>query len=206
MNAPDFRGPGFFQPGSRRGTVGHPLPGVSVRVTEPESGKLLPADTEGMVLVKGPNVMKGYLGRDDLTAASIRDGWYVTGDLGMLDEDGFLRTGDVAIRDDKGKYWIVDRKKELIKVKGFQVAPAELEAVLLENEHVADAAVVALQGDHEELPRAYISLKDASKGKVEEKDIQEWTATKVAKHKRLTGGVKVRRIQFARARVYANSE
>jgi acyl-[acyl-carrier-protein]-phospholipid O-acyltransferase/long-chain-fatty-acid--[acyl-carrier-protein] ligase len=91
VNAPDFRGPGYFQPGSRRGTVGHSLPGVSVRVVEPESGKVLPADTEGMVLVKGPNVMRGYLGRDDLTAAAINDGWYVTGDLGMLDEDGFLK-------------------------------------------------------------------------------------------------------------------
>merc|ERR1712227_1096903 len=108
----------------------------------------------------------------------------------MGDEEGFLRTGDVAIRDDKGWYWIVDRKKELIKVRGFQVAPAELEAVLLENEHVADAAVVALQGDHEELPRAYVSLKDASKGKVKEADIQAWTAKQVAKHKQLTGGVK----------------
>ena len=91
VNAPDFRGAGFFQPGSRRGFVGHPLPGVAVRVTEPETGKLLPAETEGMVLVRGPNVMKGYLGRDDLTAAAIRDGWYVTGDLGMLDDDGFLK-------------------------------------------------------------------------------------------------------------------
>jgi 4-coumarate--CoA ligase len=100
-------------------------------------------------------------------------------------------SGDVAVRDEKGWYWIVDRKKELIKVRGFQVAPAELEAVLLENEHVADAAVVALQGDHEELPRAYVALKDASKGKVKEADIQAWTAKLVAKHKQLTGGVKV---------------
>jgi len=75
-------------------------------------------------------------------------------------------------------------------VKGFQVAPAELEAVLLENEDVADAAVVALQGDHEEFPRAYVVLKEGSKGKVSEKDIQEWTAKHVAKHKRLDGGVK----------------
>ena len=66
--------------------------------------------------------------------------------------------------------------------------------------------MVALQGDHEELPRAYISLKDASKGKVEERDIQEWTATKVAKHKRLTGGVKVRYIRTALAGAYANSQ
>lgn len=91
VNAPDFRAPGYFQPGSRRGFVGHPLPGISVRVTDPDSGAILPAETEGMVLVKGPNVMKGYLGRDDLTSAAIRDGWYVTGDLGIVDEDGFLK-------------------------------------------------------------------------------------------------------------------
>lgn len=76
-------------------------------------------------------------------------------------------------------------------MKGFQVAPAELEAVLLENDDIADAAVVALQGDHEELPRAYVVLKDSAKGKVSEKDIQDWTAKHVAKHKRLDGGIKV---------------
>ena len=92
VNAPDFRGAGFFQPGSRRGFVGQPLPGVvGPRRRARDRASCLPADTEGMVLVKGPNVMKGYLGRDDLTAAAIRDGWYVTGDLGMLDEDGFLK-------------------------------------------------------------------------------------------------------------------
>src|SRR5262249_9834397 len=90
VNAPDFRAPGFFRPGSRRGSAGHPLPGVSVRVVEQETEKLLPANTEGMVVVKGPNVMRGYLGRDDLTAAAIKGGWYISGDLGMLDDDGFL--------------------------------------------------------------------------------------------------------------------
>lgn len=89
------------------------------------------------------------------------------------------------------RFWIVDRKKELIKVKGFQVAPAELEALLLGNEHVADAAVCAVQGDHEELPRAYVALHEASKGNVRESDIQEWVAGRVARHKRLEGGVRV---------------
>ena len=103
VNAPDFRAPGFFQPGSRRGTVGHTLPGVSVRIIKPESianvvelenlenVEALPANTEGMILVKGPNIMKGYLNRDDLTRKALCHGWYVTGDLGLVDEDGFLK-------------------------------------------------------------------------------------------------------------------
>jgi len=95
VSAPDYRAPGFFQPGSRRGSVGQPLPGVSVRVVDPEGeggggAEQVATGEPGMVLVKGPNLMRGYLGRDDLTAAAFRDGWYVTGDIGRLDADGFL--------------------------------------------------------------------------------------------------------------------
>jgi acyl-[acyl-carrier-protein]-phospholipid O-acyltransferase/long-chain-fatty-acid--[acyl-carrier-protein] ligase len=91
VNTFDHREPGFFQPGSRRGFVGRPLPGVAISVVNPETFEPLGPDTEGLVLVKGPNVMSGYLGRDDLTAAAFRDGWYVTGDLGRISEDGFLK-------------------------------------------------------------------------------------------------------------------
>ena len=91
VSAPDYRAPGFFQPGSRRGYVGQPLPGVCVRVVHPESFEPVEAGNEGMLLVKGPNIMQGYLGRDDLTAAAIRDGWYITGDIGLMNEDGFLK-------------------------------------------------------------------------------------------------------------------
>ncbi|WP_237722715.1 acyl-[ACP]--phospholipid O-acyltransferase [Singulisphaera acidiphila] len=87
----DYRAPGFFQPGSRRGFAGHPLPGVSVRVVDLATNEPVEPGCEGMLLVKGPNVMQGYLGRDDLTAAVMRDGWYVTGDIGLMDEDGFLK-------------------------------------------------------------------------------------------------------------------
>ena len=90
VNTFDFREPGFFQPGSRRRYVGRPLPGVAVRVVHSDTFEPLGADTEGLVLVKGPNVMQGYLGRDDLTEAAFVDGWYDTGDLGFLSEDGFL--------------------------------------------------------------------------------------------------------------------
>ncbi len=106
----DFRAAGFYQPGSRRGCVGQPLPGIALRVIDrgvlgddmqgpvptPVPAPLLPGQ-EGLLLVKGPNVMTGYLNRDDLTAKAKRDGWYVTGDMAVVDEDGFLRiTGRLA--------------------------------------------------------------------------------------------------------------
>ena len=161
----------------RSGAVGLIDPNATIKLVDDTLNEVGPGE-RGEICVKGPNVCLGYWRNDQATKDT-------------FDSDGFLKTGDVAVRDDKGGHWIVDRKKELIKVKGFQVAPAELEAVLLENDHVADAACVGLQGEHEELPRAYIALKDASKGKVSERDIQEWTAKNVARHKRLDGGVVV---------------
>jgi acyl-[acyl-carrier-protein]-phospholipid O-acyltransferase/long-chain-fatty-acid--[acyl-carrier-protein] ligase len=94
----DYRAPGFYQPGSRRGFVGQPLPGVAVRVVDPDTFAVLPPGTPGMLLVRGPNVMRGYLGRDDLTAAAIRDGWYVTGDVALVDDDGFIQVTDRLAR------------------------------------------------------------------------------------------------------------
>jgi acyl-[acyl-carrier-protein]-phospholipid O-acyltransferase / long-chain-fatty-acid--[acyl-carrier-protein] ligase len=94
VNIFDFRGPGVHQVGARLGTIGHPLPGISVRIVDPESGATLPARTPGMLLVKGPNVMQGYLGRPDKTAEVLRDGWYTTGDIASVAEDGFLTITD----------------------------------------------------------------------------------------------------------------
>ncbi|HKQ63140.1 MAG TPA: AMP-binding protein, partial [Candidatus Polarisedimenticolaceae bacterium] len=98
MSATDFRAPGFYQPGSRRGSVGQPLPGVSVRIVDPDTLAPLPPGVAGMLVVKGPNVMRGYLGRDDLNAKVLRDGWYLTGDIATIDEDGFLRITDRLLR------------------------------------------------------------------------------------------------------------
>lgn len=159
----------------RSGSVGYIDPNSEMKLID-DDGKEVGPGERGEIHVKGPNICLGYWRNEKATNDS-------------FDEQGFLRTGDVAICDEKGWYWIVDRKKELIKVKGFQVAPAELEAVLLEHEDIADAAVCALQHEHEELPRAYVVLKESAKGKVKEKDIVEWTAQRVAKHKRLEGGV-----------------
>lgn len=115
----------------RSGSVGYIDPNASIKLVD-DNGKEVSAGERGEIHVKGPNVCLGYWRNERATQET-------------FDEEGYLKTGDVAIRDKNGWYWIVDRKKELIKVKGFQVAPAELEALLLEHEHVADAAVCALQ-------------------------------------------------------------
>lgn len=131
VNCPDFRAAGYYQPASRRGTVGQPLPGVSVQIVDPDSYAPLPAGTPGMLLVKGPNVMNGYLGRDDLTAQVMRNGWYITGDIATLDEDGFLT--------------ITDRLSRFSKIGGEMVPHGAVEEAL----HLAadaDTQVFAVTG------------------------------------------------------------
>jgi acyl-[acyl-carrier-protein]-phospholipid O-acyltransferase / long-chain-fatty-acid--[acyl-carrier-protein] ligase len=94
VNTYDFRAAYFRQVGAKRGTIGHPLPGVGVRILDPESGESLPVDKPGLLLVRGPNVMVGYLNRPEKTAEVLQDGWYNTGDIATVDEDGFLRITD----------------------------------------------------------------------------------------------------------------
>ena len=168
----------FWVPGLMHdlsGSIGLIGPGCEVKLIS-DDGKEVGDDERGEIYVRGPNVAIGYWKNEQAT----KDSW---------DSGRYWKTGDVAVKR-KGWYWIVDRKKELIKVKGFQVAPAELEAALLENDDIADAAVVALKRDHEELPRAYVSLKEHAQGKVKEQDIVKWLSERVAKHKQLTGGCK----------------
>jgi acyl-[acyl-carrier-protein]-phospholipid O-acyltransferase / long-chain-fatty-acid--[acyl-carrier-protein] ligase len=116
VNCPDFRAAGFYQPASRRGTVGRPLPGVSVRIVDPDSFESLPIGTAGMLLVKGPNVMHGYLGRQDLTLKAMHEGWYITGDIAILDEDGFIT--------------ITDRLSRFAKIGGEMVPHGKVEEAL----------------------------------------------------------------------------
>ncbi len=94
VNTHDFRAPGIRQTGGKRGKIGRPLPGVSVRVVDGETGHPLPAGEAGLLLVRGPNVMRGYLQNPEKTAEVLRDGWYCTGDIAALDEDGFLQITD----------------------------------------------------------------------------------------------------------------
>ncbi|HEY5874081.1 MAG TPA: 4-coumarate--CoA ligase family protein, partial [Ilumatobacteraceae bacterium] len=131
----------------------------------------LGVDEDGEVWVRGPQVMKGYLNNDAATRNTIDDdGWLHTGDIGHIDTDGHL--------------FVVDRLKELIKYKGFQVPPAELEALLLTHPQVADAAVIGLPDDEAgEIPAAYVVLKQGQD--VTAADIQRFVAEQVASYKQV---------------------
>ena len=94
VNTLDFRSAGFRQVGGKRGKIGHPLPGVSVRIADPDSMQPAPTGQPGLLLVRGPNVMQGYLARPEKTAEVLNDGWYVTGDIAAIDQDGFLQITD----------------------------------------------------------------------------------------------------------------
>ncbi|HET7909661.1 MAG TPA: acyl-[ACP]--phospholipid O-acyltransferase [Nitrospira sp.] len=131
VNCPDYRAAGYYQPASRRGTVGQPLPGVSVKIVDPDNFTVLPPNSPGMLLVRGPNVMTGYLGREDLTAGVMHNGWYITGDIAMLDDDGFLT--------------ITDRLSRFSKIGGEMVPHGKVEEAL----HLAaqsDTQVFAVTG------------------------------------------------------------
>ena len=118
VNTRDFRALGFHQTGAKRGTVGRPIPGVSVRIVDPESMKPLPVGQAGLLLVKGPNIMQGYLGKPEKSAEVLRGGWYVTGDIAVLDEDGFIQ--------------ITDRMSRFSKIGGEMVPHLKIEEVLHE--------------------------------------------------------------------------
>lgn len=129
----------------RAGAVGVAAPNTQTRIVDPATGKNLGPDMEGEVWVKGPQVMMGYLKNPTATIATMSGDWLRTGDLGAMDSDGYLT--------------IRDRLKELIKVKGFQVAPAEVEGELLALQQVADAAVIGVPDDEAgELPKAFVVL------------------------------------------------
>jgi acyl-CoA synthetase (AMP-forming)/AMP-acid ligase II len=153
----------------RLGSIGPPVPSTECRIVDVASGDELGPGEEGEVCVRGPQVMRGYLDDPDATAATIdADGWLHTGDVGRADEDGYVV--------------LVDRVKELIKYKGYQVAPAELEAVLVEHPAVAEAAVVGRPDEEAgEVPKAFVALS----GEASEEEIMAFVAERVAPYKRL---------------------
>jgi 4-coumarate--CoA ligase len=164
--------PGHVKPGS----VGMLVPNTELTVIDTSTGSPLGLDEDGEVWVRGPQVMKGYLNNPGATSATIdKDGWLHTGDIGHVDADGHL--------------YVVDRLKELIKYKGFQVPPAELEALLLSHPAVADAAVIGLPDDEAgEIPVAYVVLKAGASASAAE--LAEHVAGQVAHYKQ------IRRVEF----------
>lgn len=153
----------------RHGSVGVAAPNTECKIIDLDTGDPLPPNKEGELCVRGPQIMKGYLNRPDATAATI-------------DQDNWLHTGDIAYIDDDGHFFIVDRAKELIKYKGFQVPPAELEALLLTHEAVADAAVIPCPDEEAgEVPKAFVVLR----GNATAEDLMEFVEQRVAPHKKL---------------------
>ncbi len=162
---------------NKSGSVGLLIPGTEMMIVDVASGERLGPGRLGELWLRGPQIMKGYLGRPDATAASIdRAGWYHSGDIGQVDEEGFT--------------WIVDRLKELLKYKGYQVAPAEPEALLVTHPAVADAAVIpSPDAEAGEVPKAFVVARDPERAPAAEA-LMAWVAERVAPFKR------IRRLEF----------
>jgi len=159
------------------GTVGVLAPNMQARIVDPATGEDGGPGEPGELWMRGPNVMVGYLNNPEATAATI-------------DADGWLHSGDIATVDGNGVYTIVDRVKELIKYKGYQVPPAELEALLLSHPAVADVAVIGVHdADGEEVPKAFV-VRQASAPELSAQDVMSFVAERVAPHK------KVRIVEF----------
>jgi acyl-CoA synthetase (AMP-forming)/AMP-acid ligase II len=159
---------------SNTGSIGVPVALTECRVVDPTTGADVPPGQDGELWIRGPQVMLGYFNRPEETRTTVdADGWLHTGDIGHVDQDGY--------------FFVVDRLKELIKYKGMQIAPAELEGVLLSHPAVADAAVVAHRDEEAgEIPHAFIVLKTPATAA----ELMAFVAERVASYK------KVRRLDF----------
>eukprot|EP00026_Physarum_polycephalum_P004972 Phypoly_transcript_04998.p1 GENE.Phypoly_transcript_04998~~Phypoly_transcript_04998.p1 ORF type:complete len:440 (+),score=65.65 Phypoly_transcript_04998:698-2017(+) len=158
------------------GSVGQLVANMKLKIIDVETGKELGINQKGELWMTGPNVMKGYLHNPKATSETI-------------DKDGYLHTGDVGYVDENLNMYIVDRVKELVKYKGFQVAPAELEALLLTHPDIADVAVIGKPDEEAgEVPLAFVVLKKDHKAT--EKEIVAWAEKKTAHYKKLRGGVR----------------
>jgi long-chain acyl-CoA synthetase len=153
------------------GTVGVAIPMVDLKIVDVEDGVTeLPPGQSGEIVVRGPMVMKGYWGRPEATAEVLRGGWLATGDIGRVDDEGYLT--------------IEERKKDMLKVSGFSVFPAEVEALMYRHPSIAEAAVIgipdAYRGDS---PAAYVILKPEARGKVSEQAIVDWCREEMSAYK-----------------------
>jgi 4-coumarate--CoA ligase len=156
--------------GPRSGSSGLAVPNTQCRIVNPETGEGIAPGGEGELWIKGPQVMIGYLNNEKATQDT-------------LTHDGWLKTGDVAIIDQDGYMFIVDRLKELIKYKGFQVAPAELEAILVAHPNIQDAAVIGKPDDEAgEVPIAFVITIEPAPN---EAQIKQYIATTLAHYKKI---------------------
>ncbi|KAJ5811870.1 hypothetical protein N7474_008171 [Penicillium riverlandense] len=161
------------------GSVGKMMPNLTAKYVSPD-GEEVPTGQNGELCLKGPNVFKGYWNNPAATKDSFTS-------------DGYFKTGDIGYQDKSDSFYITDRVKELIKYKGFQVAPAELEGLLFGHPNVNDVAVIGvnLEKEHTEVPRAYIVLRSGIErcdGSAQE--IIDWLNSKVSNHKKLRGGIR----------------
>jgi len=162
VNTRDFRAAGFKQVGGKRGFIGHPLPGISIRIVDPETGEPQPPGQPGLMLVHGPNVMKGYLGQPEKTAEVLKDGWYSTGDIAMMDEDGFVQITDRLSRFSKIGGEMVPHIKVEEKLHEFADATEKVLAVAgLPDEKKGEKLVVLHTLEKEQLDEVLKKLADA---------------------------------------------
>jgi acyl-CoA synthetase (AMP-forming)/AMP-acid ligase II len=163
------------------GSAGKTLPNQEVRLVDPDTGKDAASGERGEIWIRGLNVMKGYRNNEKATRETI-------------DSEGWLHTGDVGVVDERGNFFVVDRLKELIKYKGFQVAPAELEAILLTHPQILDAAVIGVENKEQatEVPLAFVvKNQESPEGRtLTDQQVMDYVASKVSQHKKLRGGVR----------------
>ena len=161
------------RPEEKRASVGKILSNISAKVVDLDSKKALGPNMPGELFIKGPHVMAGYFKNKEATEESFEDGWF--------------RTGDVVYYDEEGYVYIVDRIKDMIKVKGYQVAPTELEDVIRTVPGVKDVAVIGIRDEKAgEVPKAFIVRASED---VKEEHIHKFLDDKLAKYKKLSGGI-----------------
>lgn len=157
------------------GSIGGVLPGVELRLVDEEFRDVEDEGNEGELIVRSPLVTNGYFKNEEATKATFKDGWFLT--------------GDIAVRRD-GRFFVVDRKKELLKYKGLQIAPAELENLLFSHPGIKEAAVIGVPAPDDpgtDLPRAYVVPVEP--GKLSEDEVKDFVKGRLAEYKQLRGGV-----------------
>ena len=157
---------------SKPGFIGIPFISTDIEIVDLETGlKGIGSEREGEIIIKTPSAMKGYWNKPEETREALREGWIYTGDIGKMDEEGYLS--------------IVGRKKELIKCSGFNVSPVEIEEILYRNSSISEVAVIGIPDPYRgEVPKVFVVLKPEYKGKINEEDIINWAKENISSHKR----------------------